>query len=174
MRDLPWRNIWSSDNPVEVLNEHLSLLVGRSVPTKIIRVRNKDKPWFDDLCRHAFDLKQEAHLRWTRDRSRVNWEEFVRYQVRANKTYSETKHQFSVRNIDVLMNVQSPHKWWSTLKSAMFGSSSSLPPLVGAGGGLVYWCVSRLERVICCQIILTASSPGSLLICWSLTIRLLI
>ena len=28
MRDLPWRNIWSSDNPVEVLNEHLSQLVG--------------------------------------------------------------------------------------------------------------------------------------------------
>ena len=57
MRDLPWRNIWSSDNPVEVLNEHISLLVGRYVPTKIIRVRNKDKPWFDDQCRHAFDLK---------------------------------------------------------------------------------------------------------------------
>ena len=63
MRDLPWRNIWSSDNPVEVLNEHLSLLVGRYVQTKIILVRNKDKPWFDDLCTSAFDLKQEAHLR---------------------------------------------------------------------------------------------------------------
>ena len=57
MQDLPWRNIWSGDNPVEVLNEHLLLLVGRSVPTKIIRLRNKDKPWFDDLCRHAFSLK---------------------------------------------------------------------------------------------------------------------
>ena len=34
MRDLPCRNIWSSDNPVEVFNEHLSLLVGRYVPTK--------------------------------------------------------------------------------------------------------------------------------------------
>ena len=45
MRYLPLRNIWSADNPVEVLNEHLSLLVGRYVPTKIIRVRNKDKPW---------------------------------------------------------------------------------------------------------------------------------
>ena len=32
MRDLPWRNIWSSDNPAEVLNEHLSLLDGRYVP----------------------------------------------------------------------------------------------------------------------------------------------
>ena len=137
MRDLPWRNIWSSDNPVEVLNEHLSLLVGRYVPTKIIRVRNKDKPWFDDLCGRAFDLKQEAHLRWTRDRSRVNWEEFVCRQVRANEVYSEAKHQFGVRNIDVPLNVQSPHKWWSTLKSTVFGSSSSLPPLVGPSGGLV-------------------------------------
>ena len=33
------------------------------------------------------------------------YEEFVRCQVRANETYSEAKHQFSVRNIDVLMNV---------------------------------------------------------------------
>ena len=87
MRDLPWRNIWSSDNPVEVLNEHLSLLVGPYLPTNIIRVRNKDSPWFDDQCRRALDLKQEAHLRWTSDRSRVNWEEFVRCQVRANETY---------------------------------------------------------------------------------------
>ena len=109
---MPWPYIWLSDNPVEVLNEHLSLRVGRYVPTKVIRVRDKDKPWFDDQCRHAFGLKQEAHLRWTRDRSRVNWEKFVRYQVKANETYSEAKCQFSDRNRDVLMNVQSPHKWW--------------------------------------------------------------
>ena len=43
IRKLPWRNIWHSDNPVVVLNEHLSLLVGRYVPTMVIRVRNKDK-----------------------------------------------------------------------------------------------------------------------------------
>ena len=28
------------------------------------------------------------------------------------------------------------------------------------------WCVSLLERLMCCQIILTASSPGSLLLFW--------
>ena len=92
-------------------------------------MRNKDKPYFDDQCWHAFGLKQEAHLRWTRDCSRVNWEQFVRCQMRANETYSEAKRQFSDRNRDVLMNVQSPHKWWSTLMSAVFGSSSTLPPL---------------------------------------------
>ena len=73
-------------------------------------MRNKDKPWFDVKCRDAFGLKQEAHRRWTRDRSRVNWEEFVCCQVRANETYSEAKRQFSDRNGAVLMNVQSPLK----------------------------------------------------------------
>ena len=66
-------------------------------------MRNKDKLWFDDKCRHAFGLKQEAHLRLTRDRSRFNWEEFVRCQLRANETSSDAKHQFGDRNRDVLM-----------------------------------------------------------------------
>ena len=72
---------------------------------------NKDKPWFDDQCRNAFGLKQEAHLRRNRDSSRVNWEEFVRCQVITNEIYSEAKHQFSFRNRDVDMNVQSHFKW---------------------------------------------------------------
>ena len=73
-------------------------------------MHNKDKPWFDYQCRHAFGLMLEAHILWTRDRSLVNWEEFVHCQVRANKTYSEAKRQFSDRNRAVPMNVQSPHK----------------------------------------------------------------
>ena len=59
-------------------------------------MRNKDKLWFDDQYRHAFGLKQEVHLRWTRDRSRVNWEEFVRCQVRANETYSVAKRRLVI------------------------------------------------------------------------------
>ena len=65
--------------------------------------------------------------------------------MRANETYSEAKRQFSDRNWDVLMNVQSPHKWWSTLKSPMFGSSSSLPPLVSESGGLVCESVGKAD-----------------------------
>ena len=41
------------------------------------------------------------------------------------------------------MNVQSPLKWWSTLKYVVFGSSSSLPPLVCEGGGLVCESVGK-------------------------------
>ena len=71
---------------------HLSLLVERFVLTKVICVRNKDFPWFNDDCRLAFDIKQGAHLWWTRDRSLVNWDEFVHYQRRANAVYAEAMH----------------------------------------------------------------------------------
>ena len=65
--------------------------------------------------------------------------------MRANETYSVAKHQFGDRNRDVLMDVQSPHKWWSTLKSAVFGSSSSLPPLISEGGGLVCESIGKAD-----------------------------
>ena len=86
-----------------------------------------------------------------------------------NETYSEAKRQFSDRNRDVLMNAQSPHKWWSTLKSVVFGSSSSLPPLISEGGGLVCESVGKADLLI-----LTASSPGRLLIYRSLVIHILV
>ena len=42
---------------------------------------------------------------------------------------------------------QSPHKWWSTHNSSVFGLSSSLPPLVGGGGGLVCESVGKANLV---------------------------
>ena len=51
-----------------------------------------------------------AHLLWTRDRWRVNWEEFVCCQVIDNVAYSAAKRKFNVRNSDVHMNAQSPYK----------------------------------------------------------------
>ena len=38
-----------------------------------------------------------------------------------------------------------PSQWWSTLKSAVFGLSLSLPPLVGGGGGLVCESVGKAD-----------------------------
>ena len=92
----------------------------------------------------CFGLKQEAHLRWTRDRSQVNWDEFVCWQVRANETYSKAKFQFCDKQ-GCSINVQSPHKWWSTLKSVAFGLCLSLPRLVSEGSGLVCESVGKAD-----------------------------
>ena len=79
---------------------------------------NKDKRRFDDQCMPAFDLMQEVRLRWTRDRSRVNFEEFVHCQVRVNVTYSEAKLQISARNGEVFLRM-----------SSLFKSGGPLPSL---------------------------------------------
>lgn len=52
------------------------MLIEGFISNKVIRMRNKNKLWFNDDYRRAFDLNQEAHPRWTRDRSRGNWNEF--------------------------------------------------------------------------------------------------
>ena len=104
-----------------------------------------------------------------RDLSRINWEEFVHCQVRANETYSEAKRQFSARNRDGLR-----------MPSLLISCGSLLSLLCSARVRhchrllveVVYWCSSRLTRQICSRIILTASSPESLLICSSPAIRL--
>ena len=46
------------------------------------------------------------------------------------------------------MNVQFSHKWWSTLKSAVFSTSSPLPPLVSEGGGLVCESVGKADLLV--------------------------
>ena len=56
------------------------------------------------------------------------------------------------------MNVLSHHKWWSTFKSAVFGTSSSLPPLVSDVGGLVCESVGIVVVVVVGQTVGSISS----------------
>ena len=120
----PWHNIWSADNPAEVFNEHLSLLIGY-VPTKVINVHNKDRPCCDDQeCMYSMLLTSIYKLIFCEPEItlRLSGESFVHCQVRASIIFIKR---------DVLMNIQSLHKWLATFKTAVFGSSSSLLFLVG-------------------------------------------
>ena len=46
------------------------------------------------------------------------------------------------------MNVQSLRKWWSILKSAVFGTSLSLPQFVSEGDGLVCESVGKTDLLL--------------------------
>ena len=86
-----------------------------------------------------------SHLRWTRDRSRVNWEEFVRCQVKTKETFSEAEGQFSDRNGDVLMNVHSPISGGILLS---LRCSARVRHCLRLLVGVVDWCASLLVRLI--------------------------
>ena len=81
------------------------------------------------------------------------------------------QRQFSDRHRDVLMNVR-PLISGGPLLSLR--CSARVHHRLRSLMRVVDWCVSRLVRLICCRIILTASSKGRLLIRRSLVIHLLV
>ena len=61
-------------------------------------------------------------------------------------TRSEAKRQFSDRNRDVLLNVQS-HQWWSTDSVRFFARVLHCLQLVGGGDGLVCESVGVADQL---------------------------
>ena len=56
---------------------------------------------------------------------------------RTQLVYEDAEEAFTERSKSLLTKAPNPRKWWSTEKTAVFGASSSLPPLVDRGGKLV-------------------------------------
>ena len=135
--NLPWSVIIGSDQPVTLLNQHISSIIQQHVPKTTIKIRNNDEPWFDDLCRLKFDQKQTAYLRWNRLRTQDSWQQFVDSQREANECYARAQRNFNVRCRGKLNESTNPHKWWQTLKDTVFGKCSTSPPLTRPGGEIV-------------------------------------
>ena len=57
---------------------------------------------------------------------------------RAPLVYENAERAFRERSKQLLMNTQNPPKWRASVKTAVFGESSSLPSLVDRGGKLVW------------------------------------
>ena len=135
--NLSWSTIFRSSDPVSSLNESISDIIARRVPTCVISYRSRDAPWFTAECRRAYDTKQTAYREWTRSRSQNSWNNYQLARAEAGNVYEAAKQVHFARSRDVLSEATSSHHWWNTLKSSLFGSSSTLPSLLGARGSLI-------------------------------------
>ena len=142
---LPWKDIRLSVDPGLELDRCVSDIVRSHEPSRVITVRSEDKPWFDDSCRRAYLLKQEAYNRWRRSSLEHDFQMFVELRKRANETYAVPEQEHRERAHKTLLQTNNSQKWWSTLKDAVFGARSSIPPLVGNGGALVSDSVGKAD-----------------------------
>ena len=62
--ELNWREVYNFLNPVSRLNVVMKEVLHRFVPTRLIRIRSNDRPWFNDQCRVLDEEKQAAYRRW--------------------------------------------------------------------------------------------------------------
>ena len=65
----------------------------------------------------------------------MTWNNYVNLRNAAQKTYAaEKKYNDSVR--DTLIGTTDSHKWWSALKTTLFGVDVAVPPLLRPNGSL--------------------------------------
>ena len=123
--------------PMAKTNDMLSTVMARHIPSRIIKIRTSDLPWFDESCRRAFHEKQTKFNAWRRNRSQANYDIFVESRRAANRVYHRAERDYNVNLKRKLTEIRQPHLWWTKLKSAVLGSSnSSLPPLLLPDGKL--------------------------------------
>jgi hypothetical protein len=116
---------------VAILNELLLSVV------RILRVRTRNKPCFDDNCCRIHQVTQEAYHAWSRHRTAALWDGYTDLRRQSGRIYAAAEAEYNNRSREFLCSDLSPHKCWSTLKSAVFGSRSPLPPLLDTGDTLV-------------------------------------
>ena len=130
--------MFGSDEKIDALNSILISIIDRRIPTKVIKSKFKDRVWFNDDCRQAYNDKQTAYKLWSRNRSQLSWDNFVRVRSEANIVYAAAEADYRQHLKFSLSGVSQPHKWWSTLKNFLFGVDSALPPLRKADGSVAF------------------------------------
>ena len=136
--NIKWSEIFHSRCPVSSLNTCLTNIISRRVPSKIIRTRMKDKAWFNDDCRRAFNDKQSAYKLWKRNPTQICWNNYLYSRAEAQRIYSVAETDYNNHLRDVLSGATHPHKWWTALKSSLFGTESTMPPLCSSDGSVIF------------------------------------
>ena len=136
--DLNWPRLYQLEDAIEPLNTAIVEIIDRHIPFRNITFRNKDKAWFNDNCRRAFLEKQEAFNLWRRNRSDLTWNNYIRLRSDANEVYRVAEREYNTGIKETLENATQAHKWWGTLKSALFGIDDGMPPLLKPNGSLAY------------------------------------
>ena len=138
LSDLDWPQIYHQEDAIEPLNAAIVAIIDRHIPSRIVTFRSKDKAWFNDDCRRAYLEKQEAYNLWRRNRSDLTWNNYVRLRSDAHEVYGLAEREYNRGVKETLENATQSHKWWSTLKSALFGVDDGIPPLFKSDGTLTH------------------------------------
>ena len=135
---ITWSNIYNAPDPIIELNNVLVNIIERRVPTKNITCKLKDKAWFNADCLRAFNDKQNAYRLWSRHRTRFLWDEYLEHRRSCQAVYDFARSEYNNSIRDSLLEATQSHKWWSVLKSFLFGVDTSLPPIRKDDGSVTY------------------------------------
>ena len=75
-------------------------------------------------------------IMWRRNRSDLTWNSYVQLRSVTQEVYAFAEREYNHGIKETLLGATQPRKWWSTLKSALFGVDDGMPPLLKPDGSL--------------------------------------
>ena len=91
VRSCTWYTILKSADPLDAFDRAIGEIIGRLVPTTVLRSTSEDKQWFNAGCRRANDAKQTAYHAWCRARSADPWIPFVLARAEARRVSGDVR-----------------------------------------------------------------------------------
>ena len=138
LRELDWPDTYRQVDFVASVNDGFERIIVRRIPSRVIKFRIKDKAWFNEDCKRANLARQEAYQLWRGNRSAITWNNYVNLRNAAQETYAAAEKEYNDGVRDTFIGTTNSHKWWSTLKTALFGVDVAVPPLLRPDGSLTH------------------------------------
>ena len=121
VRNFTWCTILKSADPLVASDRAISEVVGRYVPTTVLRSKSGDNQWFDASCWRALDAKQTTYHAWCRACNAEHWGQFVFALAVAQRVYGAARESHNERTRNTPKHSTSSHKWWERLQDSIFG-----------------------------------------------------
>ena len=77
----------------------------------------------------------------------MTWNSHTHLRAVAHRVYASAEKEFNDATKETLSGTTQPHKYWATLKSALFGMDSSVPPLLRPDGSLTH-CPKEMATLL--------------------------
>ena len=129
-----WAEIVDSDIDIytEKFTNAVKNVCEKVIPSKVVRIRPSDPPWFCSSIRYAIRKRKRAFRRAKRTNLPEHWATFKIYRNEAVKVLRNAKASYFNKLSNKLHSETLKSKdWWNTMKSFITTSSSSneIPPI---------------------------------------------
>ena len=117
-------------------------MVGRGIPSKLVRIRISDKPWFNSEIRKEICTRNRLHKLARRNQSNQSLQKYESQRNKVNNMIKYARKQFflGANELHVVNSLQSKNSksYWTLVKLLMTGTENNytIPPLYDGSSGI--------------------------------------
>jgi hypothetical protein len=135
----PWDDLINDHDDLDDIVTNFTTIVLESakacIPNSIVKIRPRDKPWFNKELRKLFSERNRCHKRQKRTNNPIHINLFKEKRKEATDAYKLAKHEYYSNISETLLSSKSCEKtYWKLIKSSMGEiNNSSIPDMIDDG-----------------------------------------